>query len=227
MFGTGRLLNDLDRSSLDVQSMYGVWDKPADTILKPFSRSLLEPRELEKIVATAGIFYGLKPGDDIDWATQRGWVIDLYTAPIATPVTPNALLGERIIYPPQRINSKLVLFSAVAPAGTAEVCSTADGTGANFIIPVETGKNPTYKLFDTSGNGSFGDEDVFSVGYATKVDGIDAVLTGSSTDPKCPDGTILSIQNTEGQLKACVKNDPPSGKLQDRIWRRIINPPIR
>lgn len=229
VFGTGRLFNDIDRASSEIQSMYGVWDKPSDTILKPFSRSLLEPRELEKLVEKAGTFYGLKPGDDIDWATQRGWVIDLYTAPIetTTPITPNALLGERIIYPPQRINSKLVLFSAVAPAGAAEVCSTAEGNGANFIIPVETGKNPTYKLFDTDGKNGFDEADVFSVGYATKVDGIDKVLTGSSTDPKCPDGTILSIQNTVGQLQACVKNDPPSGKLQDRIWRRIINPPIR
>lgn len=223
VFGTGKLITELDRSTVDTQSMYALWDKPADTFSRPLARSLLEPRELElKLGKSNSKFYSLKDGPAIDWTTQRGWVIDLKTA------SPDALVGERIIYPPQKVTSNLVLFSAVAPADKVEVCQTAEGTGANFIIPIETGQNPTYKLFDTDGDSKYDANDFYAVGYATKSDGIDAILVGEKgTDPNCLDGIVVSIQNTEGQMKGCVVEKKNNSKLEDRIWRRILNPPIR
>ena len=232
VFGTGKLLTELDRDTVDTQSMYGVWDKVGDTVARPLVRSQLVSRELESIAGGGGsTFYGLKAGTVINYSgtTERGWVVDLSLG------SPDIFKGERIIYPPQRISSKLALFSAVAPAKKAEVCSSAIGTGANFIIPIETGQNPTYKMFDVNGDGKIDGTDPYVLGYATKSDGIDSIVKSgkgslTATDEICPAGfERTSIQNTTGQVMACIEieDKTPSSVLRDRIWRRIINPPIR
>lgn len=234
VFGTGRLLTDADRDTINTQSMYGVWDKTSDTILRPMERASLEPRQLVKVVGKDGaLFYGLS-GNGVDWAgTQRGWVIDLTLNDAGVDL----MLGERVIYPPQKVSSKLALISAVAPAKQTAACTSATGLGANFLIPVEPGLNPTYKLFDVNGDGLFSSSDASVVGFATNVDGIDSIIKSSSGSQTVADGPCAagfqrtSIQNTTGQVMACIEIPPPPGGagslIKDRIWRRIINPPIR
>lgn len=247
VFGTGRLLVDADRSTKEYQTMYSVWDKPGDVVVRPLLRTSLKEQELQLVTGGAGgaSFYSIKPdGVGINYAgLQRGWAIDLKIIVAAK----NIFEGERIIYPPQRVSNKLVLFSAVAPAETAAVCVSPVSTGANFILPVETGQNPTYNLFDVDGNGTIAG-DPATVGYATKVDGIDSIVrsgkgTSDTADGLCPPGfERTSIQNTTGQVMACVEKcfgagccvgltcsitPPGTLNLVDRIQRRIINPPIR
>jgi type IV pilus assembly protein PilY1 len=237
VFATGKLLTSADRDTTDIQSMYAVWDKVGDTVLRPIERvsSTIEPRQLVKEVGKDGaLFYGLT-GNGVDWeGLQRGWVIDLTLNDGGTDL----LLGQRVIYPPQKANTKLALFSAIAPAVSAAACTSSTGLGANFLVPVEPGLNPTYKLFDINGDGFFDSSDAYAVGYATNVDGIDSIIkstTGSLTasDGACGPGfQRVSIQNTTGQVMVCVEIPPPPGGagtsvITDRIWRRIINPPIR
>ncbi len=236
VFGTGKLLVDADRATKEVQTMYSIWDKPSDVVPRPLLRASLVERELELVPDGAGgaQFYGIKSGSGINYAgLERGWAIDLEIV----SGTKNIFEGERIIYPPQRVNSKLVLFSAVAPAVVAEICVSPTSTGANFILPVETGLNPTYKLFDVTGKLGLTD-DPYTVGYATKVDGIDSIVRSGKgaadvADGICPAGfERTSIQNTTGQVMACIEIPPCTGAscgsvLRDRIQRRIINPPIR
>jgi hypothetical protein len=67
-------------------------------------------------------------------------------------------------------------------------------------------------------------------GYGTNADGVDAVVRST---PTCVSGvckTVISIQNTTGQQRATIEApDFSSGArvMRDRVWRRIINPPIR
>lgn len=234
VFATGKLLVDGDRDTIDTQSMYVMWDKAADTVLRPMGRASLEPRQIVKVVGKDGaIFYGLS-GNAVDWAgVQRGWVIDLTLNDAGTDL----LLGQRVIYPPQRVSTKLALISTVAPAKQTAACTAATGLGANFLLPVEPGLNPTYKLFDVDGNGVLNSSDAYVAGYATNVDGIDSVIKSTTGSMTAPDGACeagfqrTSIQNTTGQVMACIEIPPPPGggasSIKDRIWRRIINPPIR
>lgn len=236
VFGTGKLLVDADRDTTDTQSMYAIWDKPADTLPRPLTRSLLEPRTILKVAGAAGAtFYGLS-GNGVDWAAKRGWVIDL-TLPDGAN---NLLEGQRVIYPPQKVSFQLALLSTVAPAEQTAVCTAATGLGANFLIPVEPGLNPAYKLFDVNGDGVLNNSDAYVVGYATNVDGIDSVIKSSSASETASDGVCApgfqraSIQSTTGQVLACIElpkvpPEEPEGAtvMKDRLWRRIINPPIR
>ncbi len=225
LFGTGVLDTEDDANSIAVQSIYSVWDKDADGIPRPMDRSVLEPRILTTYTGTGGATFYSSSGAGIDWSTQRGWMIDL-----------NVIDGLRMVYPPQRVTSKVALVSTVSPARNVQVCEAAVGTGINFLFDLDNGANPSTPMYDTNGDGVVNATDVSVVGYATNADGIDAVVKGGlggGTDvagQKCPAGTrMISTQNTTGQMFSCVPDDDPtvSRAIKDRVWRRIINPPIR
>ena len=222
VFGTGVLATETDASSSAIQATYGVWDKAADVITRPLSRSLMEPRSLSTVAGSSGATYYQLAGTPVNWETQRGWVINLDVA-----------AGMRVIYPPQVVSKTLALVSVVKPASSVVVCETALGSGANLLIPVEDGLNPTYSFFDTNGDGLINSSDAIVAGYGTNADGIDAVVRGKTVCSGTICETKISIQNTTSQQNGVMK-DPFGGgggaalkTVSDRVWRRIINPPIR
>ena len=221
VFGTGLLATDDDANSTAMQATYGVWDKPGDTVVRPLGRANVVPRSLTGVAGAGGATFYSLTGTPVDWAsaTQRGWVVNLDVA-----------TGMRVVYPPQVVSAKLALVSVVKPASGVAVCESATGSGANLLIPVEQGVNPSYRLLDTDGNGLINDSDAIVAGYGTNADGIDAVVRGT---PVCSGGickTKISIQNTTSQMTANIEDADGSvgvKKVKDRVWRRIINPPIR
>ncbi|MDO9196204.1 pilus assembly protein [Rhodoferax sp.] len=228
VFGTGKLFTTSDGTNTDTQTIYGVWDKPADTMLHPLSRSLLASRALSSQsgtdAASTMTFYNLA-GTSVDWSTQRGWYIDL--SPTIT--------GGRVVYPSQTITSQLVLVTAVAPPQSAAVCDASTGIGVDFIFQVEPGATSSDPLFDTNGDGVINASDGLAAGVQTSSVGIRAVVRGVSGGTTCSAGFMpVSAQNATGQTMVCVPIPPPlvggggSGtRVLKRIERRIINPPIR
>lgn len=225
VFGTGMLATESDANSSAMQATYGVWDKAGDSVSRPMGRTNVVPRSLTAVAGAVGAtFYSLS-GTAVDWtsASSRGWVINLDVA-----------AGMRVVYPPQAVTAKLALISVVKPASSVAVCESATGSGLNLLVPVEQGVDPSYRLFDTDGNGLINSSDVIVSGYGTNADGIDAVVRGS---PVCSGGvcqTELSIQNTTSQMRAIIDDPDPfpppgggGGRVKDRVWSRIINPPIR
>lgn len=230
VFGTGRLITEPDADTTTMQTMYGVRDKPPESLALPLRRANLVPRSIETFQGhgnnNAQIFFDIT-GDTINWTDFRGWVIDLAISGYS---------GLRVIYPPQKASDTFVLISAVAPVQSPQPCESTNGKGANFLFPVETGSTSTQQIFDTDGNGTLdlGAAHRRAAGYATNADGVDAILRGGSFNP--PGGgnsdscTQISIQNTTGQMSACIPNPPATVGAttpRDRIWRRIVNPPIR
>ena len=228
VFGTGKLFAAADVSTTTTQTIYGVWDKPSDTVSRPMSQSNLAPRAFAANV-TAGLptyftLNSIPPGTPVNWTTERGWRVDVT----------NIMPGGRVIYPTQTITSKLVLVTAVAPGQSVNVCTGSDGQGADFVFDVEEGVQPTFKLFDTDGDGDVDSNDANSAGVLTKALGIRAIVRGvnpglsAAGTPICgPNQEALSIQNATGQLMACLDKGVNSVRPFDRVQRRIINPPIR
>ena len=237
VFGTGKLFASADVTDPIVQSIYGVWDKPADSFARPLQRTNLSSRTLSAQLGTgassAVTFYNLA-GLPMDWTTQRGWVMNLSTI----------LTGGRVIYPTTRFTSKLVLATVVAPAQSAAVCASSNGVGADLVFEVESGLPNSSPVFDTNGNGVFSGGDFNAIGILTDAVGKRAVVTGISGSSICPPGQHpQSIQTTTGQSMTCVPDEcvgaacpcvapaicaPPAVvRPFDRVWRRIINPPIR
>jgi type IV pilus assembly protein PilY1 len=233
VFGTGKLFATADATDTSTQTIYGVWDMPADPKVRPLTRSLLQTRSLAAVNGTGNavgaVFYTLA-GVDVDWINQRGWYIDLYPA----------TTGGRVIYPVQAIGSKIALVSVVAPAQAAVICQPSDGIGIDLTIDAEGGSAPSYHLYDTNGDNAYNGGDALVAGYKTNADGIDSVVyspSKNSTDNNATDGVCgagyyrVSIQTSTGQQLICVKRDntapASSNRVYTRVSRRIINPPIR
>ena len=229
VLGTGSLFSVADGTSTAPQTIYGVWDKPADSIVRPLNTSVLQPRTLTSIASGSSTFYTLT-GTPVNWVSQRGWKVDVTTV----------LTGGRIVYPPQIFTSKLVLVTAVAPAQSAAVCASNLGVGADFVFNVEDGLQATYALLDTNGDGLINSSDTQVAGVLTNSVGIRAVVTGISGNTGglgggtavgqiCqPNYHPISIQTSTGQSLTCVPDDVnPNNRPFDRVQRRIINPPIR
>ena len=235
VLGTGSLFTASDAASTKQQTIYGVWDKPGDTVSRPMTTSILQPRALTTQASGGSTFYTLT-GSPVNWVTQRGWKVDV------TPV----LTGGRIVYPPQIFTSKLVLVTAVAPAQSAAVCASNFGVGADFVFEVEDGLQASHSLFDTNGDGVINSSDLQVGGVLTNSVGIRAVVTGISGNQGATGvsgGLIclagfhpISIQTSTGQSLTCVPDTtitpcptcpPGTNRPFDRVQRRIINPPIR
>ena len=197
------------------------------------SQSNLAPRAFAANV-TAGLptyftLNSIPPGTPMNWTTERGWRVDVT----------NIMPGGRVIYPTQTITSKLVLVTAVAPGQSVNVCTGSDGQGADFVFDVEEGVQPTFRLFDTDGDGDVDSNDGIGGGVLTKALGIRAIVRGINTGggggggPICQPGYVaISIQNATGQLMTCIPQPVTSTgsttvRPFDRVQRRIINPPIR
>jgi type IV pilus assembly protein PilY1 len=253
VFGTGKLFATADGNDTSGQSVYGVWEKPSDSVTRPLARANLAARTLASFSgsgAASGTTFFSSTGATVDYSgSERGWFIDISSA----------ITGGRVIYPSQVVGYSTALVSSVAPVqGTPAACDSGTGTAVNLLVPVETGTNePTYRVFDTDGDGIANGSDLVGMGYQTRADGVDAVVSSASAsgssnrmsdvggggpegdctgalcskkgkkcvpDARCAAGTCLSsIQSATMGLPVCI----PIGSGGQRVWRRIINPPIR
>ncbi|MBX9870826.1 MAG: hypothetical protein K2X75_02415 [Burkholderiaceae bacterium] len=226
MFGTGVLETETDANSVAVQSIYSVWDKEADTIPRPMTRTVLTSRTVTAVSGAGGATFYSVAGADVNWTSQRGWAMDL-----------DVVAGLRMVYPPLKASSKVAFLSTISPSRSLVACEASVGTGINFTLNPDIGANPNTRTYDTNGDGVVNSSDAAVAGFATNADGIDAIVrgamgtgTGVGIPGKCPPGTRLtSFQNTTGQMLACIEDDDPTATraIRDRVWRRIINPPIR
>ncbi len=225
VFGTGRLVTAADADDATVQSVYGVRDT-ASGPPRALTTHDLEPRQLSTLPGPDGAQEFLTLAGNALEAGSPGWRIDLSF---------NGWTGLRVIYPVQPATDRYALLSAVLPASAQPSCENAAGRGINLLLPVLTGLPPAQPIFDTNGDGRISASDALAVGYTGNADGADSILRGATVAaPQGVPGATgclqVSIQNTGGQMGACI----PQGSqptvtpvIVDRVWRRILNPPIR
>ena len=254
VFGTGKLFSSADGSDASPQSVYSVWDKKAgptpltETVSRPMSRINLVARTLSSFAGSgtaAGTTFYSVTGAAVDYNTaQRGFYIDLNSV----------ITGGRVVYPSQVLGYATALVSSVAPVqGTPQACDSSSGVGLNLTLQVDTGTDPTSPSFDTNGDGAVNGSDANASAYGTKADGGDVSISsqGVNGNPRADTGGGGPVGNCTGD--ACTKNkcvkssycgpkqclviaeDSQSGQKKcvdefpdgTRIWRRIINPPIK
>lgn len=230
VFGTGQLLTDADANSTKLQTIYGFRELTATTSGTTYGPSNMLVRTVTVVPGTGGQTFFDINGANADWSTStsKGWMIDMNIA---------GYNGLRLSYPPQSIADELAFFSLIAPAQNIAECDTGLGRGVNLIFPIETGKSAEQCILDTTGDNRITAADNCDVaGYATGADGIDAVLRSPVTTKVCSGGfcdetTTYSVQNTTGgrriQWRKRVPDPAAASPARDRVWRRIINPPIR
>lgn len=241
VFGTGKLMTTADAVDGQKQTLYGVLDPTPEgassvTSVSPFRgltnvRTVLAPRTAATDARTnpnvATSYYDIT-GSPIDWATQKGWYMDL---PFPNDQGP---AFQREIYPVLILQGSYAFFQTLVPAEDAADCDTANGAGYNYLLNASTGLPSTSPVLDTDNSGTVDDKDLAGVGgFSTGADGSDKVVEAKSActtepcepDTRCPPGTTaMRDESSTGSQFMCVPNQPSI--VKDRIWRRIVTPPL-
>lgn len=142
IFGTGRYFTTADKSSTDLQTLYGIWDKPASNTAPttPLARSNLQPQSITSQVnnATFGSTtqaIRLISNTTVDWANKKGWYLDLSVG--------TSRLGERMV-DPMVISSGALFVSTRTPS--TDAC-TPGITGWSYGLDPATGGRTSFNVF--------------------------------------------------------------------------------
>lgn len=139
VFGTGRYLYQGDNASGATQSLYGIWDNDSSGAV--LRSSLLE----QKFLGTDAAGYRALTQNAIDWATHRGWYLELGS-------------GERVLSAPS-VSSGRAFFTTFTPANP--VSSIGCTAGDSWIVGVDilSGGRLGYSIFDKKNDQLFNTED--------------------------------------------------------------------
>lgn len=230
VFQAGRLLYDTDGTELQaayVQSAYGIWDKktpatatsaqdpPSISRADLQTQSVTDLKFIEIIKGHPEPYY-YTSSNKIIWEAQYGWVFDL--------AFPNNLdAGATTVYPkgiydPQRLGGG-VLLTSVLPGSATQSCSPTGATSYNVFLRALTGARVSTPTIDTNLDGKVDEKDQTVNAYVS--DGAKIKILPDPKDPSegCAKG--LALDPTKGKLLQICD----SLRIQDRIWRELLNPP--
>jgi type IV pilus assembly protein PilY1 len=245
-FGTGKLFDATpdDFSNVDVQSVYGVWDKVAfgapttGTAVSGTSTLVLQTistattgtnivTSANGVTSTQTVNYYSVSNNSINWATKNGWYMNLTNT------------GQRVIYALETLIGRYAAVDTVSPSNLSTNPCTTTGSGKawNYIIDMTTGGGATVPIFDTNGDGLINTSDSMAVGYENTADGRTRYIkndslststaeTGYGSTGNGPTGgtvyfTPLSTQQLPG---FSIPTPPLPGSISRvrRTWRQVF-----
>jgi type IV pilus assembly protein PilY1 len=155
-FGTGKLVDDADRTNTDVQSVYDVWLKtdPGRTLTRS---DLIHQTIVEESTATARALEARYVSSNAGTGHERGWVLDL--------VSPNASgpTGERVIAPLNYLYGYINFNTWYPP--TADPCVPGN-VGWTMTLSGSSGSVTDEAQFDINGDRSYNASDKKNGRYA-------------------------------------------------------------
>ncbi|MGE6320990.1 pilus assembly protein [Pseudomonas oryzihabitans] len=207
MFGTGSYFTQADKSSVYLQSVYGIWDKNVATVATPntatttttLNRGSLQRQVFFQETALGGKAVRVISNNSVDWSTVSGWYLDLAYG--------DTQLGERMV-DPMTASGQALFFSTITP--NSAVCS-AGISGWTYAVDPSSGGRTTFNVFDLNGDGV--------VNAADSTNG--TVISGFDTPAG---GTTLSgsqLGSTDATLTTINKGPQASGR---QTWRVIPQP---
>jgi type IV pilus assembly protein PilY1 len=217
LFGTGKLISPGDRESEDVQTFYGVWDKPAETggMVGNFrTGGTLVQQAITSKSGTPTMYF--MTNFDVNYASgKRGWFFDLgvtYSANGTAVNTGTATLAtprERMITSPIALGQNLLAQSFVP---SVDSCDLA---GLSFLFRLK------YLNGAFVGTGSFGSPTSAAIampGAFGLLPFIDRLAAGQ--DPNTRTGVVFAI-GMGGELTG--RRIDLGGLGAFRTWRQLLD----
>lgn len=200
VFGTGKLYEDTDVAVTQTQSVYGLMDTTLPGVAASTAPSGLynttaayDLRSTWLVAQTVSSVPGSLVADrtyyavssnPVDYATRRGWYMDLTLDP-----------GQRVVNPIVSMGA-FAYISSVRPGAATNACGDSPGKGYNFFLPALTGGQFSMPVFDTNGDGvvNFSNTDSIAndanyAGFSSAADGIDTILKGDKR--RVSDGSVV------------------------------------
>jgi len=216
IFGTGRYFASADKTSTDLQTLYGIWDKqtagatasstPVLTRLKLQSQNITQQ--------ATGTFNGnsktirLVSANAVDWNTSFGWYLDLAIG--------NSLLGERLV-DPLTLNGSVLFASTRTPS--SDVC-TPGITGWIYGLNPDTGGRTSVSVFNFSRNGTISSTDQYNnnvVSAYSSAGGGMAVVSGKGINATDTNGNV-TIVGADGKFEGGNTGSSTNGR---QAWRTM------
>lgn len=203
MFGTGQLITQNDLSSLQTQTVYGVWDKPALSFI--LGRTELQAQTLSLIpAATSGLPQDILTDttNAIGWNSTYGWYNDL-------PIP-----GQRIITNPQLINGSFIATLNTPPA-------TPCGVASSMFLDIyykTGGAYPNVTQLDIDGDGLINSNDQYQGSNPVGI----GLLTGYASAPasvgRNKNNNMVQIITMSGGQQVSVINQN-NGSRSSSWWQ--------
>ncbi|MDO4905577.1 MAG: PilC/PilY family type IV pilus protein [Lautropia sp.] len=240
LFGTGKLFDEGDQNTKDVESVYGVWDKARlqtgiDGRMSWVDEEVVTADRIRDNRATLilGGQYATIDASVPDWTQERGWRL---------PLTMLLVGGQRSILPPQMVTG-LALFETMSPVLSTEEADNAcrrkiNTPGFNLLLDPLSGAMTRKAVVDTDRNRIINENDTAVGGWSVNDwTGRSVVLTQPPAPPctsgnctqtssargTCGPGTLRnSLQNVGADETLCVDVPGPS-----RWWWRELSVPDR
>jgi len=220
-FGTGKYIEEADKTSTDLMSYYGILDNGIGSQ----TRTNLTARELYSTATTRVI-----SGSSIPWSTSRGWYFDFEDQANSTSSPTN--LGERVTSN-TLITNNVLLFNTIIPtASNSDIC-TPNSESWIMAVDLNTGKAPDYTVFDTNNDGIFDEKtdttDPYDINNDGQVDKADLTsYAGTKTNTSMIAGDIAILGDTvysndvDGNINEEAINIERTEKEGRLSWEELI-----
>lgn len=219
IFGTGRYFATADKSSTDLQTLYGIWDKQtageAAASTPVLTRLKLQPQTITQ--QATGTFNGnaqtirLVSANTVDWVAKFGWTLDLAIG--------TSLLGERQV-DPLTLNGSVLFASTRTPS--SDVCLPGI-TGWIYGLNPDTGGRTSTSVFNFSRNGTISTTDQYNSNivsaYSSAAGGF-SIVSGKGIDATDANGN-LTIMDAAGKDTGGNGGTSTNGR---QAWRTIPFP---
>jgi type IV pilus assembly protein PilY1 len=205
-------------------------------------------------LAASTRFYAISDLTAIDWNNSRGWRLDLgsvlpagrviypalvvgYDTALISAVAPaQGVLGVCDSLSGNGVNLLLPVQSGLNPTsktfdtnGDGVASGTTATTGDAYAIGYSTAADGVDVVVRSAGlDGKDGINDAGGGGREGDCTGTSCSAGGECVEsPLCGAGTCLStVQSATAGMTICVPTGAAPTRKMDRMWRRIINPPI-
>lgn len=204
--GTGKLAEASDKLSKTQQAFYAIWDKPATS--GTVALSLLQPQAITDEVTIGGQDYFRTSTNPVDFNTQRGWYLPLVYNGVAE--------GERVIFPAQTTEGRVVFVTAIIDAEDPCVSS---GSGRLVELDLLTGGMLNYEVLDTNRDGRIDDNDSIIAGIDINegLPGLPVIIDRGDDKPTQTKAVLLST----GQTLFLDERAAASGLSRRIMWRQL------
>ena len=200
LFGTGKLLEQLDLVTTDLQAFYAVWDKPGSA--GQLSADRLRSQHILSQPTVNGQRHRILTQHPVDWRTHKGWYLPLSHA--------GEQRGERVIRPFLLRNSRVIFTTALVDnSSNDDPCEGLAGDGWLMALDLYSGGMLAYPVLDTNQD--------------AVVDGADRLTAGIGLDVGLPgDITVVRGEQAEHYLiDGSAGTDTISGLVWS-VFRRIM-----
>ncbi|NJA06801.1 hypothetical protein HC024_13875 [Methylococcaceae bacterium WWC4] len=141
IFNTGSYMTTTDTANTQVQSAYGIWDKPSATT-GTVTRAQLQEQSITDTTTAYGFNVRISTSNSVDWSSKRGWRMDFPA-------------GER------GNSAPIIKYDRVVFATTLPKSDPCDAGGDTYLMEFDflTGGAPTNSSFDINSDSTFNNSD--------------------------------------------------------------------